>query len=246
MGVEGNKDNPLKISEAAVRATFRQLTGDPDLDMSYMGGALEIAPFGDIFSPEFDVFRLGNLGWCLEVTEAKRSELGISLEKITSLGPDNVKDEDLDHDGGCDYFNGVGLMRAVVASAFVEQAKIEGKQIPDIDSGIVDSVLTEREWLSKARASRVGMTAIVTEDLDAQMREENPFLYEWTMRMTEGLADRLTLRTLLLYKRESEGFREVYTPRIKERWGESLRAMALRTYAWFTPNKPNLVPIPTK
>ncbi len=241
---ERNGGNPLKISKVAIETTFRLLTGDPDRDLSRFRGDLSAAPFADILYPAFDILRMGSLGWNIAISKEERSRLGGSLEDITSMGPEDGEGK---FDVSYDYLTAVELMRAVVATAFVEQAKTEGKPMPDINGKIVDAVPVRREWLGLVRSNREGMTALVTEDLDAQMREENPRLYEETMGLKDRLTERFAARTVLLYSGQPKELIELHTPTIRKRWEESIREMALRTYAWFAPNGPtNLVLIPVE
>lgn len=238
---ERNKNNPLHISDDAIDRTIQSFTGDPKQDLKYIQSALGYTRFGDILHHEFEVFRMGSIGWKIEVSLEQRDRFGVTLDKITNLGPEEGEDDEIA--GSWDYVVGVELLRGFIAHSFVEQAKIEGRAVPEINDKILDSPPVRRAWLDHARAGRVGMTMMVTEDLDAQMQQENPRLYQETMGLKDKLVDRFTPRTLQLYRGNPEEFLAQYTPVIREKWEESLREMTLRTYGWFTPNQPNLVPV---
>lgn len=198
------------------------------------------SPFGDILHPEFEVFRMGSMGWRIGVSEVERVRFGVDLEEISTMGSEKGGEED-----GLieDYFTGVELLRGVVLIAFVEQSKIEGKPEPVMRSKLIDYPPVKRALLDGVSSTKTGMFVMVTEDLDAQMQQENLRLYQEIMKLKDNLVDRFTPRTIQLYKGQPEPFLKHYTPVIKDRWEETLREMTLRTYGWLTPNQPNLVPV---
>lgn len=90
---ERYKDNPHNISDAAINRTLQSLTGDPEQDLKYIQSALEHTRFVDILHHEFEVFRMGNLGWRINVPQEQRDRFGVSLDKITNMGPEDMGPE---------------------------------------------------------------------------------------------------------------------------------------------------------
>ena len=242
MVVETYRENPLIISKEAIDTTFRLLSGNPEQDQQIFFNKLLHTGISDILSPEFDCLRLGVGGWAIGIPEEDISKFNL---KIKEVGPEGPPDWDPNNEGW-DYFLGVGLMRGVVSNSFVEQATIDGKLYPRINSGIIDCPPFERSDIEFVKAHEDGVNILIVEDLDLQMLWENELLYERVMTYKDKMTQLFTARTIDLYKSQPDEFLEAYKQPVNDSWEKQLRECALRTYAWFTPNQPNLIPIPAK
>lgn len=235
--VETYRDNPLVICEDAINATFRLLSGNPEQDYETFFNKLFHTGISDILHPEFDCLRLGISGWGIDIPDEDKKTFGLKINEITPDGPEDLKNE------GWDYFLGVGLTRALVSNSFVEQSVFDGKTLPRINTDIIDSPPFNRSDINSVRAHEEGVSILVVEDLESQMGNENPLLYQKMLSYKDETTDLFTARTIELYKEQPEGFLELYQSPIRNAWEKQLRETILRTYAWFTPNQPDLVPI---
>lgn len=104
----------------------------------------------------------------------------------------------------------------------------------------------KKERLAHAYARRKGAFVIDADDLENQWIQENPRLHQETMILKDRLVERFTPRTFNLYKGIPTDFVEYFAPTIRAKWDDHLKDCALRTYAWFTPNSPALIPVRVK
>lgn len=237
---EGYKDNPRQISDQAVDNTLKYLSGDPLTDLTKFREQLNHIPFLDILYDEFQIFRMGSLGWSVDIPAETRERFGVKVTEIDTMGPDELED---DTEEAMDFFVGVGLLRAFIASAYVEQAKIDHSPTPDINDKVIDTLPVKKEDLDKVSASRKGMFVIDANDQENQWRQENPRLHQEAMGLKDRLVEKFSPGTFRLYKDLPTDFVNHFNPTLREEWDDCLRECAIRAYAWFTPNQPVLIPV---
>lgn len=234
------QNNPAVISEEAASSIFDNLPEDPQSaldDLRHLQGQL----FGDIFTYEFQVFRLGKLGWKINIPEALRARYGISETTLDSIGTEDVaSDESL-----YDPLTGSLLMRSVIAASFVKQANLNGSSV-DINDDIIDAHPATKNDLINARAPRTGIFIYDAEELEEQWQTENSVLHERVAAFISALAGQFTEQTALLYSHFDPQFIDEMRGGIRDMWVHDLGRDALRAYAMFTPNPPELIEVPVE
>lgn len=247
---ERNKNNPLKISDRAIETTVSYLTGKPFDDLTTLKERIGRAPFKDILTDEFQLLRLGSMGWEVNVPLEIREKYGVRLSTIDSMGSEMLalayENKETDTEGAMDFFIGVALLRAFIASTYVEQARIDHLPAPDINNKAIDALPLQKKAIETVYAKRKGLFVIDAEDLEEQWREENPRLQQETMRLKDKLVERFTPRTWKLYPELPENFIQDFTPTVRQQWDDCLNECALSAYAWFTPKGPPLIPVRIK
>jgi len=234
------QNNPATLSEEVVGSIFDNLPEEPQsaLDsLRYLQGH----SFGDIFTYAFQVLRMGELGWRMDIPEELRSQYGISETTLDSIGPENVAaDKSL-----YDPFTGTLLIRSAIAASFVKQADMNGSSI-DINDDIIDAHPATKNDLMNARAPREGIFIYDAEELEKQWQTENPILHGRVAAFIDTLAGQFTDQTILEHEHMDPQFMDQMRTGIRDMWQADLQLDALRTYAMFTPNPPELIEVPVQ
>lgn len=249
------KQNPQTICAESVQAVTAGLTGHTDEDLTkLLSGRLnhrtyEI-PFSDILHPEFDAFRLGSVEWVLPITDEDRQQLGTTETAILPTGPESITAEELyyerfnkaDTEG---HLYGQLFLRAFISTVYVEEAQRQNKPIPDINYKIIDAPAVRKSLIDGATASGQNMFLIDGDDLEQNWQQQNPEFHKVTMELINSMVTRYTPITRALY----EGilpteYLDQRTEDIHNAWKENLWESAVRTYAWFQPEQPRLIPVP--
>lgn len=241
---EAYKSNPRVISEDAVQAAVVFVSGRSPHELIEEWN--EEVPFIDVLTSNFQMLRLGNFGWQISLTDGQKAGHDTSIESIDDLGHEDVEDESV-AEAGFDFFKGLATIRALVASAFVEQSQRDGLPMPHVNSPIIDAKPIPRELHDKAYATSEGMYLIDADVLRTQWQKDNLSLYEAVMGLKQELVEKYTPRSIELWGGfVPDELLDELTPEIQSRWESTLDEIALGAYAMFTPNPPKLIPVPVK
>lgn len=247
---EGYLLNPQSISQKAIDVTLKLLRDKSDNDLRKYWQGEDYEGFGssDIFSERFQMMRIGVMGWNIQITDEQRQRYGIQAESVDYMGKTSKEDENSPH-GYYLYFGSIGIVRALVGGAFIEQARIDGLPLSamDINDELIDACPFKTEHLGDVYANMEGAFMINSDELEAQWQKENELLYRETMGIIRALVHENTPGSKdILRVSLPEGLVEELEPEIRDRWQSQLHDTALRTYAIFTPNAPKLIPVPVR
>jgi len=238
------------IREQAVRNVSATLTGDPDNDLKTLRTSLDSKnlTYGDIFTYQFQVMRMGTLGFRLPVAEEDREKFNLFESELTTNGPDEAYEENSDYSeeemtGSGDFFTGVGLMRAFIASTFLEESRLTKTSPPKFHDELIDVYpVPESTFRQVAELNKNKNLSIMSEEEALEnWQKEHPALYNETRLLSQRLAAYFTPRTLAMYRSLPQEFKEKMTPALRKQWQEELMRESLRVYTWFSPNPPNAI-----
>lgn len=235
--------NPRVISPEAVGAVVADLLGEPGTYLQTLREKrIEGTHFTEIIHPEFQIFRIGALGFEIPITDEDRARYGLTIENISNLGREDVKTP-VDEDIGWDSDEGINVMRAFVASAFFEEASRQGLPIPVINNGLIDPPPAKKHQIDGAKASKPGMFLYDWEEFEGRWAEENPALFQETVQLKDKLTDYYTRRMLAVYADLPVEYMDKISPEVRSTYNDYLMEYAVRTYAMFTPNPPTLIEV---
>ena len=128
----------------------------------------------------------------------------------------------------------------------MEETRIKKLPPPELNDGIIDAVPVRRKDISTIKAHKKRMYYFVAEDFEERWKNENPELYQAVFRLKDSLIKKYTEDTKKSYKDLPVEFLQEIDAKIKDAWDEALTEYALKTYAWFTPNPPELLEAPVR
>lgn len=238
--------NPRVVRPEAVQAVVADLQGlQPDGYLKALRDKrIKGTHFTEIIHPEFQVFRIGALGFELPISVDDRAQYGVTVESLSSLGRDDVKVPE-DQDIGWDPIESINSMRAFVASAFFEEATLQKLPTPAINDKMIDPPPAKRSQIEGAMASKPGMFLYEWEGLEERWQEENPALFQATTQLRDHLADHYAGRMLSGYGDLPETYMSKAEPEVRSTYNDYLMEYALRTYAMLTPRPPTLIEVRT-
>lgn len=236
--------NPRTIRPKAVQAVVADLAVQtPSTYLKILADKrIEGTHFAEIIHPEFQVFRIGALGFELPITPEDRDRYGITVENISSLGREDTKVPEQE-DIGWDSVGSINTMRAFVASAFFEEAAMQGLPTPEINDGLIDPLPVKKHQIEGAVASEPGMFLYEWEELEARWAEENPALYQATVELKDKLRDYYVERMITTYRDLPQAYMDSVAPEVRDTYDDYLMGYALRTYAMFAPHPPTLIEV---
>lgn len=235
--------NPRVISTEVVQAVVDDLVGEPSTYLQALRAKrIEGTHFEEIIHPEFQVFRIGALGFEIPITDEDRARYGITIENISNLGREDVKMPE-DEDIGWDSVESINVMRAFVASTFFEEAARQGLPTPVINNGLIDPPPAKKHQIDGAKASKPGMFLYNREEFEERWAGENPELFQATVQLKDRLTDYYTRRMLAMYSNLPAEYMDKISPEVRSTYNDYLMEYAVRTYAMFTPNPPTLIEV---
>lgn len=235
--------NPSRIRKEVVHEVREALGEDPTKYVTNLRNRwIKDTPFADMIHPEFQVFRIGSLGFELPVTPEDREQFGIILEEISAFGREGIQVPETE-DIGYDWLEGINSMRALVASSFFEEAQRQKLPIPQFNPKLIDPPPAKKEDIPKAYATKPGLFLYEWEALQERWKQENPELYEEVIKLKEALSPYYVARLLNAYKDLPTAYLEKIEPEVKNQYDYNLLEYALRTYAMFTPHPPVLLEV---
>lgn len=235
--------NPGVIHPEAVKAVMTDLTGEPGTYLKTLRNKrIAGTDFTEIIDTEFQIFRIGILGFELQIAPEDRDRYGITLESISSLGREDIKVPE-DQDIGYDDIEGINTMRAFVASAFFEEAAMQKLPTPRINNRLIDPPPAKRAQIYRAVASKPEMFLYEQEEFEERWKEENPDLYQAAVQLKDRLTDYYAGRMIATYQDLPEDYINKVTPDVRRAYSDYLMEYALRTYAMFTPRPPTLIEV---
>lgn len=235
--------NPKVISLEAVQAVVGDLVGEPityvqTLRAKRLGGT----HFEEIIHPEFQVFRIGMLGFELPVAPGDKDKYGIKVDVICSLGREDIQVSEQE-DIGWDSIESINTMRAFVASAFFEEATRQKLSTPQINDRLIDPPPAKKYQIESATAPRSGFFLYDWEEFAGRWAEENPELHQATVQLRDGLTDYYANRMVAVYRDLPQEYMDRVAPEVRETYSNYLMEYAIRTYAMLTPNPPALIEV---
>lgn len=236
------QDNPATISEQALDRVFNDLPDDP-ISARHQFRYLQGHKFGDIFTDNFQIMRLGILGWEIDIPEELRIQYGISETTIDTKGPKQADDT---NEAFYDYMTGANLMRSVVVGAFDRQADISGLSSIKINDDVIDAHPVRKEFLDEASAAREGAFMFDADALEEQWRGANTDFYNKINALIYDLSVVFAERTAGLYGHFDPQLLETLKTDMRENWIYHLKKEALKAYAMFTPHAPELLEVPVR
>lgn len=191
-----------------------------------------------ILHPEYYFFRLGNYGWRLKIQEGIQDIEGNVVEEITSLGPDQKM-------GTLDYMNADSTITGLVGGAFTIQSQLDSSAPPKVNKKMKGVNIIEEKYLEEVSAPREGVFMVSRNKLSEQWQRENPDLYNYIHEYIEIATEVLTEKTIRYYENVlSPDSQKSILNEVTKQWREVLEDCAFRAYAMFTPNPPELIPVP--
>lgn len=236
--------NPTRIiSIDAVQAVVADLGENPKMYFQNLSDKrIKGTHFAEIIHPEFQIFRIGMLGFEIPVSPEDKERFAIPFDTISSLGHKDIqvpKDENIEWDD----MESINTMRAFVASVFFEEAKRQKLPIPAINDRLIDPPPAKKYQIDTAVASKPGMFLYDWEDLESRWKEENPEFYQETVTLKDKLKDYYASRLIRTYRDLPEEYVQKIISQIHTSYDYELMAYAIRTYAMFTPRPPTLIEI---
>ncbi len=241
---KGYELNPRVISPEAVQAVMADLQGErPSTYFQTLHEKrIEGTDFSEIVHPEFQVFRIGALGFGLPVAPEDRDRYGISVETLSSLGREDESVPE-DQDIGCDSLESINTMRAFVASTFFEESARQKLPAPEINDKLIDPPPVKRVRIERAVASKPGMFLYEWEEFEARWAGENPDLYQAMIQLRDELADYYAKRMVAAYQGLPQDYMDRIAPDVESKYRDYLLEYALRTYAMLAPRPPRLIEV---
>lgn len=240
---EAFRSNPRVISPESVEAVVNDL-GDEPLNYSMVLEAkrLKGTDFTEILHPEFQLFRIGVLGFEVPVKSEDKEKYGIKVDSLESMGREDVKLSE-DEDIGWDCICSINTMRAFVICAFAEEAKRQGLRVPKINDKLIDPGPAKKGQIETAWATGPGLFIYSWEELEQRWSLENPPLYNATVSLKDRLGDLYGERMIAAYKDLPQEYLDKIGPEVKETYRDQLMEYALRTYAMLAPEPPLLIEV---
>jgi len=238
--------NPSSISQQTIDITIELIgsKSEHELDEHWSD-----VGFTEIFLPEFQMIRIGHLGWQIQITDEQRTKYGITVLSVDNMGATSGKDR-RSPTGYYQYFGSISAIRTFVGGSFIEQARADGLPLSalGINDELIDAHPFNKDELGEVYAEAEGGFMLDADDLlEAQWKEENGLQHKETMGIIEGFVERLTPGSIdVLSENLPEKLVAELEPEIRDCWQRELHDTALRTYAIFTPNAPKRIPIPVR
>lgn len=232
------------ISPETVARVGAELSGNPETYLPTLRSRwLEGTYFTEFIHPEFQVFRIGRMGFEVPVDQKDKDTFGIKIEALSSFGPETQPEHPTVEEIGYDPIESINIMRAFVASAFFEEAISHGAPIPRTNNGLIDPMPVNKQLIATARATRPGMYLYDGEEFDESWSLKSPAFHQAMVNLRDQLTGYYSARMLGAYSDLPAEYLALMTAPVQQEYHEYLTEYALRTYAMFAPELPNLIEV---